>query len=175
MQIEATDPSQDVMSGRSSIQERRFRTSAKGQRSSWLVDFKQEALLDYIKQEALLNYPKQKGFADYVLPPGMASAGFGKPYFMQWPQLGVDTESLRPLSEHSDESDWTDAKNDRRCELIDKEIEGTLLPAEKRELEELQSQMLAYRRKVAPLPLKEAQRLHQHLLNEVVPKSWTRD
>lgn len=75
-------------------------------------------------------------------------------------------ESLRSLFERPDESDWNDAKNDRRCELIDKEIEGTLVPVEKRELEELQRQMLAYRRKVAPLPLKEAQRLHQQLLKK---------
>lgn len=47
---------------------------------------------------------------------------------------------------------WNDTKNDRRCELIDKEIEGTILPAEQRDLEELQRQMLAYRRKFAPLP-----------------------
>lgn len=73
-------------------------------------------------------------------------------------------ENLRVLLERPDEFDWNDAKNDRRCDLIDKEIEGTLLLAEKRELEKLQRQMLAYRRKVAPLPLKEAQRLHQHLL-----------
>ncbi len=75
-------------------------------------------------------------------------------------------ESLRTLFERRDELHWNDAKNDRRCELIDKEIEGTLLPAEKRELEELQRQMRAYRRKVAPLPLKEVQRLHQQLLKK---------
>ena len=67
---------------------------------------------------------------------------------------------------------WNDAKNDRRCELIDKEvasfascctshttrpdIEGTLSSNEKDELAELQNQMLAYRRKVAPLPMEAA-------------------
>ncbi len=51
---------------------------------------------------------------------------------------------------------WSDAKNDRRCDLIDQEIDGTLLPAEKRELEKLQRQMRAYRREVAPLPIEEA-------------------
>jgi hypothetical protein len=75
-------------------------------------------------------------------------------------------DSLRTLFEGAHESKWTDAKNDRRCELIDREIEGTILPVEKRELDELQNQMLAYRRKVAPLPLKEAQRLHQELLKK---------
>ena len=58
-----------------------------------------------------------------------------------------------------DKSDWSDAKNDRRCELLDKEIERMLLPAEACELEELQRQMFAYRRKLAPLPLREAQRI----------------
>ncbi len=79
-------------------------------------------------------------------------------------------ENLRTLFECPDKSDWNDAKNDRRCELIDKEIEGTLLPVEKRELEELQRQMLAYRRKVAPLQLKGAQRLHQQLLKKAAER-----
>ena len=78
----------------------------------------------------------------------------------------VTVETFDVPTFEAPEPDWNDAKNDRRCELIDKEIEGTLLPAEKRELEELQRQMLAYRRKVAPLPLKEAQRLHQQLLKK---------
>ena len=47
---------------------------------------------------------------------------------------------------------WHDAKNIRRCNLIDKEINGTLSVEEERELEQLQEEMLAYRRKVAPLP-----------------------
>ncbi len=72
--------------------------------------------------------------------------------------------SFRTFFERPDKLDWNDAKNDRRCDLIDKEIEGTLLPTETCELAELQRQMLAYRRKVAPLPLKEAQELHQQLL-----------
>jgi len=84
--------------------------------------------------------------------------------FTEASQMTSLRENLRTLFERPDEPDWNDAKNDRRCDLIDKEIEGTLLPAEKRELAQLQRQMLAYRRKVAPLPLKEAQRLHQHLL-----------
>ena len=76
------------------------------------------------------------------------------------------SRGLRRLLERSDDSEWTDAKNERRCDLIDKDIEGTILPSERRELEELQQQMLAYRRKMAPLPLKEAQRLHQELLKK---------
>lgn len=45
-----------------------------------------------------------------------------------------------------------EAKNNRRCDLIDKEIAGTLSSDEQVELEQLQTEMLAYRHKVAPLP-----------------------
>ncbi|MGH8646842.1 MAG: hypothetical protein ACREX4_21235 [Gammaproteobacteria bacterium] len=63
-------------------------------------------------------------------------------------------------------TEWTDKKNQRRCELVDKEIEGTLSPAEQVELEKLQTEMLAYRRNVVPLPLDKLRELHQALLRE---------
>ncbi len=59
--------------------------------------------------------------------------------------------------------------NDRRCDLIDREIEGTLTEAERVELEELQDQMLAERRRVAPLPLK-ALRALLKALTKALPK-----
>jgi hypothetical protein len=62
--------------------------------------------------------------------------------------------------------DWTEAKNARRCTLIDKEIAGRLSPQEAAELGDLQQAMLRYRRQVAPLPLEEARRLHQQLLTQ---------
>jgi len=66
--------------------------------------------------------------------------------------------------ELSREEDWTDAKNARRCLLIDKEIAGTLTTVEAGELHGLQQQMLRYRRRFAPLPLDDARKLHQELL-----------
>jgi hypothetical protein len=60
--------------------------------------------------------------------------------------------------------DWDAAKDARRCELIDREIAGTLAPDEVTELQALQAAMLRHRRRVAPLPLDEARRLHQELL-----------
>ena len=81
-------------------------------------------------------------------------------------EIATLTGSLQRLLDRTTEAEWTDEKNERRCELIDKDIDGTILPFERRELEELQRQMLAYRRKVAPLPLREAQKLHQELLNK---------
>ncbi len=59
---------------------------------------------------------------------------------------------------------WTEAKNQRRCDLIDRKFAGGLTPPEFVELAQLQEQMLRHRRRVAPLPLEDARRLHQELL-----------
>jgi hypothetical protein len=61
---------------------------------------------------------------------------------------------------------WTEAKNARRCALIDRDIEGTLTPGEAAELEGLQEQLLRERRRLAPVPLEELRRLHQELLTK---------
>ena len=70
-----------------------------------------------------------------------------------------------PSSTNGDE-EWTDAKNQRRCDLIDRKYAGSLTPTEAVELAQLQEQMLRYRRRVAPLPLDDARRLYQELLNK---------
>jgi hypothetical protein len=59
---------------------------------------------------------------------------------------------------------WSEAKNARRCALVDREIDGTLTPEEATELAILQEQMLRERRKLAPVPLEDLRRLHQNLL-----------
>ena len=69
-----------------------------------------------------------------------------------------------PAPANGDEP-WTEAKNQRRCDLIDRKYAGTLTPAEAVELVQLQEQMLRHRQRVAPLPLEDARRLHQELLN----------
>ena len=61
---------------------------------------------------------------------------------------------------------WDAAKDDRRCQLIDREIAGTLTVDEAASLRDLQAAMLRHRRKVAPLPLDEARRLQRELLAE---------
>lgn len=66
----------------------------------------------------------------------------------------------------TDDTAWTKEKNRRRCELVDKEIAGHVSPAEQAQLKQLQAEMLAYRRKVAPLPLQDLRALHQQLLHE---------
>ena len=65
---------------------------------------------------------------------------------------------------HRGHSAWNEAKNAWRCALIDKEIDGTLSAREAVELHLLQREMLAHRRKVAPLPLAEARKLREELL-----------
>ena len=75
---------------------------------------------------------------------------------------------LPPPSENGeDDEPWTNEKNERRCELIDRKYKGNpLSPAEALELARLQEQMIRYRERVAPLPLEAARRLHQDLLEK---------
>lgn len=75
------------------------------------------------------------------------------------------------VAEASD--DWDEAKDARRCELIDREIAGTLTTDEAGELRTLQAAMLRHRRRVAPLPLDEARRMHQELLAKAAGGSTT--
>jgi len=49
---------------------------------------------------------------------------------------------------------------------VDKDIDGTISLVEKGELDQLQAEMLAYRRQVAPLPLEDLRTLHQQLLRQ---------
>ncbi len=72
--------------------------------------------------------------------------------------------AIAPEGEGGGHEEWTEAKNARRCALIDREIAGSLTPQETVELYGLQRDMLNYRRRVAPLPLEDARKLHQQLL-----------
>lgn len=75
------------------------------------------------------------------------------------------------LEGENDNGDWTAAKNERRCDLIDRKYAGGITPAEVIELARLQEQMLRYRQRVAPLPLEDARKLHQELLELARSKS----
>jgi len=66
--------------------------------------------------------------------------------------------------DNGDDSPWTEEKNARRCDLIDRKFASGITPAEALELARLQEQMVRYRQKVAPLPLEDARKLHQELL-----------
>jgi hypothetical protein len=62
---------------------------------------------------------------------------------------------------------WTEAKNQRRCHLIDRKYAQGITPRETRELARLQALMLRHSRRVAPLPIDDARRLYQELLAAV--------
>jgi len=71
---------------------------------------------------------------------------------------------------------WTEKKNQRRCELIDKEIDGFLSIAESLELDQLQNEMEKYRKKKAPLPIEAVRRTKKELERLVEqnppPQKW---
>jgi hypothetical protein len=75
---------------------------------------------------------------------------------------GEIIESLEADSAASGE--WNETRNARRCVLIDKELDGTLIAAERVERELLQKQAVAYRDRIAPFPIEGARSLHDRLL-----------
>jgi hypothetical protein len=72
----------------------------------------------------------------------------------------------KPANGPPPDVEWTESKNRRRCDLIDREIDGTLTPDERIELEDLQQQLRRYVDKVAPLSLEPLRKLHQELLDK---------
>jgi hypothetical protein len=80
-----------------------------------------------------------------------------------------------PIANGASEPDWTDTKNARRIELIDKKYAVGLSPNEHFELFELQNEMERFRNKVAPRPLAEARQLYHELLMQVASPKPTND
>lgn len=66
----------------------------------------------------------------------------------------------------TEDGEWTDEKNRRRCALIDRKYDQGLSPVEEAELALLQDAMHRTLDKVAPLPLDLARDLHQELLQK---------
>jgi hypothetical protein len=69
---------------------------------------------------------------------------------------------------HAGDEEWTSARNERRCELIDRKYERGLTPSEEAELVALQAAMYRQVDRVAPLPLDETRKLHQRLLEKAI-------
>jgi len=89
---------------------------------------------------------------------------------------GQAVARVTPMKKHRNGSreatgPWTEAKNARRCALIDREIDATLTPEEAAELQVLQQQMLRERRRLAPVPLDDLRRLQQELLTKAQKQS----
>jgi hypothetical protein len=83
---------------------------------------------------------------------------------------GMDSESLVEtigyalIKERSDSIEWNSDLNQRRFELIDKQIQETLTPSEKFELAGLTGIMREQLETEANLPLEGAKALHRQLL-----------
>ena len=87
--------------------------------------------------------------------------------FVDWNGQAVACVVPMPVNNGPSDQEWSEAKNLRRWELIEKKHkQGPLTAAEIVELAELQQLMLRYRQKVAPLPLDDARRLHDELLQK---------
>ena len=82
------------------------------------------------------------------------------------PALDEASSVLEQLPNESEEP-WSAEKDARRCELIDKKIQGTLQAEESREFAELQRQAVEYFDRVAPPPIEGARRLHERLLKKM--------
>ncbi len=61
---------------------------------------------------------------------------------------------------------WTEIDNSRRCDLIDKDIAGTITEAERTELAQLQERFHIYLDETAPPPIEGARQLHRRLLEK---------
>jgi PAS domain S-box-containing protein len=79
---------------------------------------------------------------------------------------GTHLEHVGPVTRNrGDDREWSDAKNARRCELIDRKIQNTISIEESAELEHLQEALRAYLDRVAPLPMEGAKKLHAELVH----------
>lgn len=61
--------------------------------------------------------------------------------------------------------EWSEAKNVRRFELIDKQLAGSISSREAIELATLQREIDRFLARVAPLPIAAARQLHQQLMS----------
>jgi antitoxin (DNA-binding transcriptional repressor) of toxin-antitoxin stability system len=93
-------------------------------------------------------------------PDGVVLESAGRPVACVVP-LKKSTEVASAL-----EGEWTEEKNRRRCELLDRKYDHGLSPSEEAELALLQDAMHRTIDKVAPLPLDLARSLHQELLEK---------
>lgn len=93
-------------------------------------------------------------------PEGVVLESAGRPVACVVPPPRTAEESSARQEE------WTDEKNRRRCELIDRKYDRGLIPSEEAELALLQDDMHRTLDKVAPLPLDGGRSLHQELLQK---------
>jgi hypothetical protein len=129
-------------------------------------------ILTLLQQPAVPSTSTDKGFARFLLL-GIGAVSTEKPSRLD--------HRIATVSPHEDEmasfdqapcpeiegETWTEAKNQRRCDLIDRKYAGGLTQVEARELAWLQALMLRHRERIAPLPIENARRLYEELLSDV--------
>ncbi|MBB3208933.1 hypothetical protein FHS27_004767 [Rhodopirellula rubra] len=81
-------------------------------------------------------------------------------------QLAVTRFVSEEVGANGDDSQWTQDKDDRRCELIDREIAGTISVPERAELAGLQRMAEKHFDEIASPPMEEALKLHKRLLSQ---------
>jgi len=74
----------------------------------------------------------------------------------------IQREPVAPLNGNDE---WSTVRDARRCELIDKDIAGTISTIERNELAALEHQANEHFDRIAPPPIDGARRLHQQLVN----------
>ncbi len=80
--------------------------------------------------------------------------------------VAVVVPTPKTVACESPSAEWCERKNARRCELIDREIDGILAPEEVVELRQLQDEMLRYQNQIVPWPIQPARQLHKTLLQK---------
>jgi hypothetical protein len=85
----------------------------------------------------------------------------GEETVVEW--QGQPLLKLRSVTPGERAEEWSEAKNARRFELIDCELDGSISAADADELERLQAEFRRHRRRIAPLPLAETRELLEEL------------
>jgi len=115
-----------------------------------------------VRQVCDLHGPKKQLIEELL---GQPLAEDEQVYIMVCPGRELDARLRSPRQSQAN-SGWTTAKNARRVELIDRQIEGSLSLEERVELDFLQQQFRAFRQQDAPLPIEKARQLHRELLEK---------
>ena len=125
-------------------------------------------LLETIKLERTMKHVKldveEESVKRFIL--GLTADPGGSVLELNGKAVACVVPASKPAANKSVSVAWTEQKNAQRAQLIDREIDDVLTPAEVVELRQLQDEMLRYQDKVAPWPIQAARELHEELLKK---------
>jgi PAS domain S-box-containing protein len=117
----------------------------------------------------------REGFHVPVLVSSWVAESDGEKFILSVAEPREDRRMIAPkppvgreVRDRSSDLEWSDARNARRCELIDRKIQDTISTDEAAELEDLQEALRAHLDEVAPLPMEGAKKLHAELIRRNV-------